>query len=69
MRELRVRHASRRARLCVWGRMPDRRPRVQTYKHVSSVHSLTVADVDGSNLTVRQLTPGGDEVDRFVITK
>jgi hypothetical protein len=40
-----------------------------TYKHVSKVHSLTVADVDGSRLTVRQLTPDGDEVDRFVITK
>jgi acid phosphatase type 7 len=40
-----------------------------TYKHVSKVHSLTVADIDGSRLTVRQLTPDGDEVDRFVITK
>jgi hypothetical protein len=40
-----------------------------TYKHVSKVHSLTVADVDGPTLTVRQLTAGGDEVDRFVIKK
>jgi acid phosphatase type 7 len=40
-----------------------------TYKHVSKVHSLTVADVEGSRLTVRQLTADGDEVDRFVITK
>ncbi len=40
-----------------------------TFKHVSKVHSLTVADVDGSTLTVRQLTADGDEVDRFVITK
>jgi acid phosphatase type 7 len=40
-----------------------------TYKHVSKVHSLTVADVDGPTLTVRQLTPDGEEVDRFVIKK
>jgi hypothetical protein len=40
-----------------------------TYKHVSRVHSLTVADVDGSTLTIRQVTPEGQEVDRFVIKK
>jgi len=40
-----------------------------TYKHVSKVHSLTVAEVDGTTLTVRQLTPDCEEVDRFVITK
>jgi hypothetical protein len=40
-----------------------------TRKHISKIHSLTVADVDGSTLTVRQLTVDGDEVDRFVITK
>ena len=40
-----------------------------TYKHVSKVHSLTVADVDGPTLTVRQLTADGEEVDRFVIKK
>jgi acid phosphatase type 7 len=40
-----------------------------TYKHISKVHSLTVADVDGRSLTVRQLTAEGDEVDRFVIKK
>jgi acid phosphatase type 7 len=40
-----------------------------TYKHVSRVYSLTVADVDGATLTVRQLTPDGEEVDRFVISK
>ena len=40
-----------------------------TYKHVSKVHSLTVADVDGGTLTIRQLTAEGDEVDRFVIKK
>ena len=40
-----------------------------THKHISKVHSLTVADVDGPTLTVRQLTALGDEVDRFVIKK
>ena len=40
-----------------------------TFKHVSKVHSLTVADVDGQALTVRQLTAEGEEVDRFVIKK
>ena len=40
-----------------------------TYKHVSKVHSLTVADVDGATLTVRQITTDGEEVDRFVIKK
>lgn len=40
-----------------------------TYKHVSKVFSLTVVDVDGSTVTVRQLTPEGDEVDHFVVTR
>ncbi len=40
-----------------------------TFKHVSKVHSLTVADLDGRSLTIRQLTTEGDEVDRFVIKK
>jgi hypothetical protein len=40
-----------------------------TFKHVSRTHSLTLADLDGTTLTIRQLTPAGDEVDRFVITK
>ncbi len=40
-----------------------------TVKHISKLHSLTVADVDGSTLPVRQLTADGDEVDRFVVTK
>jgi hypothetical protein len=40
-----------------------------TFKHISKVHSLTVADVDGPTLTVRQLTSDGGEVDRFVVTK
>lgn len=40
-----------------------------TYKHISKVHSFTVADVNGRTLTVRQLTADGEEVDRFVVTK
>ena len=40
-----------------------------TYKHVSKVFSLTLAEVNGPVLTVRQLTPDGEEVDRFVVTK
>jgi hypothetical protein len=40
-----------------------------TYKHVSKVHSLTVVDVDGPTLTIRQLTPDGEEVDHFAVTK
>ncbi len=40
-----------------------------TYKFVSKVHSLTVADVEGTTLTVRQLSVDGDELDRFVVTK
>ncbi|MDB5351031.1 MAG: metallophosphoesterase [Planctomycetota bacterium] len=40
-----------------------------TDKFFSTVHSLTVADVDGSTLTVRQVTADGKELDRFVITK
>jgi hypothetical protein len=40
-----------------------------TDKFVSNVHSLTVADVDGKTLTIRQLTSDGTELDRFVVTK
>jgi acid phosphatase type 7 len=40
-----------------------------TYKHVSKVFSLTVVDVDGPTVTVRQLTPEGEPVDFFTITK
>jgi 3',5'-cyclic AMP phosphodiesterase CpdA len=40
-----------------------------THKFVSKIHSLTVADVAGSTLTVRQVTADGDEVDRFVVRK
>jgi 3',5'-cyclic AMP phosphodiesterase CpdA len=40
-----------------------------THKFVSTVHSLTVADVDGRTLTVRQISADGTELDRFVVTK
>ncbi len=40
-----------------------------THKFISKIHSLTVADVSGSTLTVRQLSGDGDELDRFVLTK
>jgi hypothetical protein len=40
-----------------------------TYKHVSKVFSLTVVDVDGPTATVRQVTPEGETVDFFAITK
>jgi hypothetical protein len=40
-----------------------------TVKHISKVHSLTLVDVDGSKLTLRQVSADGDELDRIVITK
>lgn len=40
-----------------------------TDKFVSNVHSLTVADVDGKTLTIRQVTADGQELDRFSVTK
>jgi acid phosphatase type 7 len=40
-----------------------------TDKFISNVHSLTVADVDGKTLTIRQLAADGRELDRFRITK
>jgi 3',5'-cyclic AMP phosphodiesterase CpdA len=40
-----------------------------TDKFVSNVHSLTVADVEGKALTVRQVAEDGRELDRFRITK
>ena len=40
-----------------------------TRKFVSKVHSLTVADVDGATITVRQVSADGQELDRFVVTK
>jgi acid phosphatase type 7 len=40
-----------------------------TVKFVSKIHSLTIADVSGPNLTVRQMSLLGEELDRFVVTK
>jgi 3',5'-cyclic AMP phosphodiesterase CpdA len=40
-----------------------------THKFISKVHSLTVADVNGRTLTVRQIAGDGEELDRFVLTK
>ena len=40
-----------------------------TEKFISTVHSLTVADVDGRTLIVRQLDAEGRELDSFKVTK
>jgi len=40
-----------------------------TAKHVAELHSFTVCDVDGSTLTLRQISLEGDELERLVITK
>lgn len=40
-----------------------------TCRFVSSIHSLTVADVAGKKLTIRQVGEDGKELDRFTITK
>jgi hypothetical protein len=40
-----------------------------TDKFVSNVHSLTVADVAGQSLTIRQFSVDGKELDNFIINK
>ena len=40
-----------------------------THKFISKVHSLTIADVEGPKLTVRQVSLEGEELDRFVLTR
>ena len=40
-----------------------------THKFISKIHTLTVADVDGTKLTVRQVSMNGEELDRFIVTK
>jgi 3',5'-cyclic AMP phosphodiesterase CpdA len=40
-----------------------------TDRFVSKVHSMTVLDVDGKSLTLRQVDANGQEIDRFSITK
>ncbi len=40
-----------------------------TDKFFSTVHSLTVADVDGKTLKIRQVAADGQELDQFTITR
>jgi len=40
-----------------------------TRKFISNVHSLTVADVKGKTITIRQISAQGKELDAFIITK
>ena len=40
-----------------------------TDKFISTVHSLTIADVDGKTLTIRQVSADGKELDTFKLTK
>jgi hypothetical protein len=40
-----------------------------TDKFISNVHSLTVADVDGKTLVIKQISAEGKELDTFTITK
>src|SRR5262249_8470308 len=40
-----------------------------THKFVSTIHSVTVADVNGTTITFRQIAANGTEVDRFTVTK
>jgi acid phosphatase type 7 len=40
-----------------------------TARFVSKTHSLTVAEVEDTRLSIRQLSAEGQEVDRFIITK
>jgi hypothetical protein len=40
-----------------------------TDKFISTVHSLTVADIDGNTVVIRQLDAAGNELDSFKITK
>lgn len=40
-----------------------------TKQYIGDKHSLTIADVEGKTLTVRQLDEDGKERDRFVVTK
>jgi hypothetical protein len=40
-----------------------------TAKFISSIHSLTVVDVEPAKLTLRQISKNGKELDRIVVTK
>jgi predicted phosphodiesterase len=53
---------------------PDQTDNVPTWqpftmKLVSDVYSFTVVDIDGTRLTLRQISEQGDELDRLVVTK
>ncbi len=40
-----------------------------SHKFSSKIHSLTVADINGTTLTVRQVSMNSADLDRFTITK
>jgi acid phosphatase type 7 len=40
-----------------------------TARHVGDMHSFTVCDVDGTTLTLRQISLEGDELEKLVITR
>jgi 3',5'-cyclic AMP phosphodiesterase CpdA len=40
-----------------------------THKYFAKVNSLTIVDVQGPRLTVRQVSAEGEELDRFTVTK
>ena len=40
-----------------------------TQAFISNVHSLTIADVQGKKLTIKQITAAGKELDAFTIVK
>ena len=53
---------------------PDQTDNVATWqpftqKLVSDVYSFTAVDIDGSRLTLKQISEQGDELDRIVVTK
>ena len=49
----------------------DNQPTWQPYtmKFVSDLYSFTTVDVNGTNLTLKQISETGEEVDRIVVTK
>jgi 3',5'-cyclic AMP phosphodiesterase CpdA len=40
-----------------------------TDKFISNIHSLTVADIDGKSMTIKQIDVNGKEIDSFKVTK
>lgn len=47
---------------------PDSRQKF-TNKFISTVHSLSVVDVNGKTFTLRQVDTNGNEIDQFTIQK